>query len=759
MTFPKPDNDAAIDFLTKVHPDGPWVLTAIRNDKKGTDTKTFRPHQQTALSDWLTEQAKTGDTNFYWSVNPTVRDLNKKAALTDIEEVAFLHVDVDPRAGEDLEAERKRCIALFAENLPAGFPAPTAVVFSGSGVQAFWKLEKSIPISGDVALAEEAKRYNQKLEQLFGGDSCSDISRVMRLPGTVNLPNAVKVKKGRKPALAELITWAPENVHPLSAFTPASVAATTAAAPVAVNIDAAAVKRLADINELDKWNVPDRVKVICVQGRHPDEPKEGDNSRSAWVFDCVCNLLRCEVPDGAVLSILMDPEFAISESILEKGRGAERYAIRQIEQAKKQVALDQLQFIVSKEGVPLSTEPKNIVVAMRELGVTVRYDTFSDRALIEGLDGEGPFLDDHSVRRLRLLIKERFGFLPTKDLFFDVVLDTARQAQFHPVVDYLDGLVWDGVSRIDGWLTTYGGAPRTDYTRAVGLHWLTAAVRRVRQPGVKFDELLVLESAQGTNKSTALRTLAVRDEWFTDNMVLGAKSKEVIEVTQGHWIIEAAELHGLSAAKSELLKSFLSRQADNARMSYERLSVNVLRQCVLAGTTNSAHYLIDPTGNRRIWPVQIKQFDLQALRRDRDQLWAEAGAREATDASIHLEERLWTAAAVEQEARVEMHPFVDVFEDVLGSRQGMFKCDDAWTILGLGPTHKSQQNKSAIGTSLRKLGWERKRQRVNGVPTWCYVKGSRRLIEVKRSAPPENKLTLAYQEHREEKFVQEEAPF
>ncbi|WFU64841.1 VapE domain-containing protein [Bradyrhizobium brasilense] len=753
MSAPKPDFDAAIEFLQTVYPAGPWVLTAIRPDRKAIETRTFYPAQAKELEAWLRGYE---DRNIYWSVNPPLHDLNKKAEREDIKEVAFLHVDIDPRAGEDLTAERARCKALLGPKLPLGVPTPTAIVFSGGGYQAFWKLETPIPVNGKLEFAEDAKRWNQQLEFQFGGDNCHNIDRIMRLPGTINIPDAKKRAKGRATELARLVEYN-EVAYPLSMFAQAPAAPLAAAAP-AVELSGN-VERLADINELDKWNVSDRVKVICVQGRHPDEPKEGDNSRSAWVFDCVCNLVRCGVPDEVVFSVLLDPEFGISESIREKDGGAERYATRQIEQAKKQVALDKLEFIASEKGVPLATEPKNIVVAMRELGVKVRYDIFSDRALIDGLEGEGPHLDDNSVRRLRLLIKERFGFLPAKDLFYDVVLDVARQAQFHPVVDYLDGLVWDGVPRIDGWLTTYGGAPRTDYTRAVGLHWLTAAVRRVRQPGVKFDELLVLESAQGTNKSTALRTLAVKDEWFTDNMVLGAKSKEVIEVTQGHWIIEAAELHGLSAAKSELLKSFLSRQSDNARMSYERLSVNVQRQCVLAGTTNSAHYLRDPTGNRRIWPVPIKQFDMDALRRDLDQLWAEAAVREATGVSIHLEEALWTAAAVEQEARVELHPFVQDFEAALSGLSGMFRCVDAWTILGLLPGQRTQQNQNEIGTSLRKLGWERKRQRVNGVPTWCYVKGGRRLIEVKRSAPPENKLTLAYQEHREEKFVQEEAPF
>lgn len=335
----KPDNAAAVEFLKLVYPDGPWVLTAIRTDRKAIDTKTFRPAQEAELNAWL--KMYNGDRNIYWSTNPPLRDISKKAEREDIKEVAFLHVDIDPRAGEDLSAERKRCAALFAENLPAGVPEPTVVLFSGGGYQAFWKLETPIPVNGDLGLAEDAKRYNQQLEVLFGGDNCHNIDRIMRLPGTVNVPDERKRKKGRTPELAKLIGFHADRVYPISKFTPAPAVqipdiAGFSAGPTAVKISGN-IERLDDINELDKYGVPDRVKVICVQGKHPDEPKEGDNSRSMWIFDCVCQLLRCNVPDQVIFSILMDPDFGISESVLEKGNNAERYAIRQIERAKEEV--------------------------------------------------------------------------------------------------------------------------------------------------------------------------------------------------------------------------------------------------------------------------------------------------------------------------------------------------------------------------------------------------------------------------------------
>ena len=333
----KPENSAAIDFLKRWRPEGSWVLTAIRPDKKGIETKTFWPKDEKALHSWL--QEKNGTSNLYFHVNPVTKDLKKKADREDIKEVCWLHVDIDPRAGEDLETEKERTFSLLTEKLPAGIPRPTVIIFSGGGYQGFWKLKEPIEINGDLALAEEAKRYNQQLEILFGADNCHNIDRIMRLPGTINIPDERKKKKGRKPELACVLEFDESRSYSLGQFTPSPavqmVGESGFGGGETVKISGN-IEKLADVNELDQWSVPDRIKIIIVQGKHPDEPKEGDNSRSSWVFDCVCNLVRCSVPDNIIFSILMDHEFGISESILEKGTNAEKYAIRQIERAKEE---------------------------------------------------------------------------------------------------------------------------------------------------------------------------------------------------------------------------------------------------------------------------------------------------------------------------------------------------------------------------------------------------------------------------------------
>lgn len=331
-TSPVPDNAAAVAFLKLVYPDGPWVVTAIHPERKGIDTKTFRPDSEAALLGWLDNY--NGSRNIYWQVNRPLCDLTKKAERQDIKEVANFHVDIDPRAGEDLEVERDRILELFATSLPDGVPPPTAVVFSGGGYQGFWKLETPIPINGDLALAEDAKRYNQQLELLFGGDNCHNIDRIMRLPGTMNMPDERKRKKGRTPTLAKVEWFDPSRVYSLTEFVALPLTASSSGLPK-VSIDASKTKRLADINELDVYNVPARVKVICVQGNHPDEPAKP--SRSEWLWDAVCNLMRAGVPDEVIYSIIIDPVFGISASVLDK-TSPHKYAVNQINDAREDVA-------------------------------------------------------------------------------------------------------------------------------------------------------------------------------------------------------------------------------------------------------------------------------------------------------------------------------------------------------------------------------------------------------------------------------------
>jgi predicted P-loop ATPase len=445
---------------------------------------------------------------------------------------------------------------------------------------------------------------------------------------------------------------------------------------------------------------------------------EGDRSRAVWFV--INELLRRGFYEELIETRLLDKDNRISEHVYDQAGSPEQYVRRQVEKAIKDISL-----AVGENGKPAASQA-NIRVALLKLAVRVRYNQFADRTMISGLEGFGPTVDDAAADRIWLLIDERFRLLPKKELFLTVLIDTARRNGFHPVKDYLDKLKWDEVPRIDKWLSTYAGAESSPYVDAVGALVLVAAVRRIRQPGCKFDEMLVLEGKQGKGKSQALSALAVNPDWFSDDLPLNADGKRAIESLHGRWIVEAAELSGMTKGDIEHLKAFLARQIDRARMAYGRLVSEVPRQCIVVGTTNSSVYLRDLTGNRRIWPVPIEEFDIAALTRDLDRLWAEAAVREAQGANIRLDRSLWAEAAKEQKQRTIDDPFYEALYGALDGLQGKIATDKLWNVVGIDAGHRTQEQNRRLTEAMAQLGWARPKNRsisVDGRKVSGFVKG------------------------------------
>jgi predicted P-loop ATPase len=381
-----------------------------------------------------------------------------------------------------------------------------------------------------------------------------------------------------------------------------------------------------------------------------------------------------------------------------------------------------LGFIRSDTGQILKGHHQNIRHAIQLLGVSLRHNEFSTQTEVAGLAGFAPpELNDPGAARLRFLIHESFSFLPPKDLFEDVLIDVAHLNRFHPVRDWLGSLVWDGVPRIDNWLIVYGGAENTAFNRAIGRIFLVAGVRRVRQPGCKFDTLLVLESpVEGKNKSQAAEILAMKKHWFTDGLSLDAEPKVVIEQTAGSWIIEFAELTGMHTRDLERIKAFPSRQVDKARAAYGRRAQSIPRQFVGIGTTNDTEYL--RKDERRIWPVLIERFDLAKLRRDVEQLWAEAAHYEALGEPITLQEDLWTKAAEVRAERKFENPYQRALTEWFGG-QPWVTSNEVWEKLGIARDHRAKEAR-LVGEALRDLGFGPKQCRRDNDPKGC-LRGDR----------------------------------
>ena len=331
-------SDKSIEFLRLLKPGGPWTLGAIAVDRKSVTFRTFT-NEDDALK---FVQAENGVRNLYFLVNDPIHDINTKPSKSDIKQGTWLHVDIDSDAtnAEDLANDKDALLHVLTDGLPKGMPPPTAIIFSGNGYWGLWKLAEPVVIDGIEEKWEDFELYNKRLEHVFGGDHCFNVDRIARLPGTINIPNAQKRKKGRVEVEAKLLHFDKKAVYDITEFKKAAGVQNSGSmmdggGTSDVDIDVGNLDRIQELSELDEWSVPDRVKVIIAQGHHPDQAKEKDNSRSAWVFDCVCSLARCNVPDAVIYSLLTDPDWGISSSVLELKSGADRYARRQISRAKQ----------------------------------------------------------------------------------------------------------------------------------------------------------------------------------------------------------------------------------------------------------------------------------------------------------------------------------------------------------------------------------------------------------------------------------------
>lgn len=480
----------------------------------------------------------------------------------------------------------------------------------------------------------------------------------------------------------------------------------------------------------EKWHHIADCASLHLAGRHcvviqdPDDPGRRHGAQvMAHLKDFAASVKLIELPGG------MD-----AAAWVEGGGTAERLAEIPEALAPKAPMLNvKADFARDDKGKIFHTQ-QNIRLALAKLNVTLRHDEFSHKDHISGLPEAGPIFDALARNRLRLAVDEKWGFRLAKDWWVDVTKNEAWSNRFHPVRDYLAGLKWDGKHRIGsesagqvGWLTTYGGAKDGPYTRAVGRLILVAACRRVRQPGCKFDEMVILEGEAGKNKSQALDVLATRKEWFCDDLPIASETRDLMEATTGSWICCAEEMAGSRRAGISKLKSYLSRTFDQSRLAYREDSEKVLRQFVLFATSNKLDsYLGDPTGNRKFWPVLIKEFDLEALRCDVPQIWAEAAVAESTGESIRLDPRLYAVARDEQEARYAVDAMDVVVGDVFGDITGIVSTTDAWKILGLMNRTLTVEEQTRFNTAMRRSGWEQSRRRPtrHAKREYCYIKGT-----------------------------------
>lgn len=296
------------------------------------------------------------------------------------------------------------------------------------------------------------------------------------------------------------------------------------------------------------------------------------------------------------------------------------------------------------------------------------------------------------------------------------------QNSFNEVQDFINGLTWDGVKRLDTLFVDYLGAEDTLYTRTVTRKMFVAAIARAMTPGVKFDNMLILVGPQGAGKSTILRKMS--KGWFNDS-ICSFEGKDAAELLQGIWIVEIGELDAFRKSETSRIKQFLSLNSDIFRAAYARNAEERKRRCVFFGTTNTSEFLRDPTGERRFWPVDIgirpnrldvfKDLTEQAI----SQLWAEARAYWIAGEPLNLSEEMEQAAKAKQQEHKES-----------SAREGLIrefverKVPDDWQKYSID---KRRMYWGTVGTATQQQGSDNEnglveRDRISAIEIWveCF---------------------------------------
>lgn len=302
----------------------------------------------------------------------------------------------------------------------------------------------------------------------------------------------------------------------------------------------------------------------------------------------------------------------------------------------------------------------------------IRYNEFTRRRIAIGLPWvKGPknqlhYWDDVDDANLACYVEEKYELTRIKEMLEQSLAINSANNSYHPVREFLAPLVWDGVERLETLFINYMGVEDSVYTRTVTKKWFTAAVKRVMEPGCKFDHMIVLVGTQGSGKSTFARL--VSKTWSTDTAIDWSGNKPM-ELLQGKWIVEMAELSNVQKRDVEQVKAFVSSTEDTYRPAYAKHIQTFPRQCVFFGTTNDASFLRDRSGNRRFWPLtgtttmrDAKKIFTELTDDAVNQIWAEAKHYYEQGYSLFLDDDMSEAAAIEQEAYLEHDEWLGIVE-------------------------------------------------------------------------------------------------
>lgn len=390
-------------------------------------------------------------------------------------------------------------------------------------------------------------------------------------------------------------------------------------------------------------------------------------------------------------------------------------------------------FVVNRFGIPKAIIT-NVKLALENPltsgGLSFGIDTFRDELMLAERPGQWRPVTDVDLIQLRVRFERMQGGIPNigREMMRDAVTAVAEQFKFDSAQLWLAQLTWDGLPRIERFLTDYFGADDTPYVRATSLYLWTALAGRVLVPGIQADIMPILVGEQGLLKSTAIAAMAPSPEFFAE-INLSDKDADLARIMRGKLIVEIGELKGMRSREIEHTKAFVTRRYEQWVPKYKEFTSTYARRAVLFGTTNEDEFLEDATGARRFNPINVRRADRRAIERDRLQLWAEAKECFEQDLAFGGDGVIWQEAerlarAVHEEFTVD-DPWTDDVSRWLAERDDKnapFSSTDCLKGALLLPGNQLHNgSKKRLALILKRLGYVDGRLYLNGKRTRVWM--------------------------------------
>ena len=335
------------------------------------------------------------------------------------------------------------------------------------------------------------------------------------------------------------------------------------------------------------------------------------------------------------------------------------------------------------------------------------------------LDGgvPGQWTDAHT-RRVTAWIQQSMQLPKFSGVMVqEAVLHAAEQQQRHSLRDWLETLAWDGISRLDTWLADTLGLERNPYNDAVARNWPIGMIARAMKPGCKMDNMPVLEGRTGLQKTTFLEVLG--SPWYK-SLPMAFGDKDFLQAIQGAWLVEIPDMTGFSRREHSHILATITIRTDTYRASYGRFVEEHPRVAVFAATSETDEYLIDTRGKRRYWPLRCECIDIDTLRAQREQIFAEAMVQYNKGASWY---KMPETAETEQLARATHDLWA---ERVLDEAEALWSASYSRitsTLLlqkiGVELPRQDDGSKARIARIMRANGWTQKRS--SGSRQWKKI--------------------------------------